>query len=232
MMNNTEKRELVTLKDYLDAGVIEKFSDFCIYDKRVLKDFVGNPINLAPMIDKFYDCEVSLITSDPLGVPKRVAIYISTDEFCKKNNLSDDDDIRNMVINCDNYLINLVPDSVISFGNDNLLIDIISRIRDMRDMSYKAKLFITLKNTPVKHYENFYSFLFSKLNYDDDKKEKILNDDKIFNSVAELVGILVVDKIYKMSKYKYHIIADYDKNKEKINKTLVSLSAYINKNYR
>lgn len=231
-MNNTEKK-LVTLKDYFDAGVIEKFSDFCIYDKRVLKDCVGNPINLALTIDKFYDCEVSLITSDPFGVPKRVAIFISTDEFCKKNNLSDDD-IRKMVIECNNYCIcsNHDPSFTISFDNDNnLVIDVISTLRDMGAMSSKTKLFITL-NTPVKHYENFYSFLFSKLNYDDDKKEKILNDDKIINSVAKLVGILVVNKIYKISKYQYHINVDYDKNKEKINKTLISLSAYINKNYR
>ena len=89
-MNNTEKK-LVTLKDYFDAGVIEKFSDFCIYDDECLKDWVGYPINLSSTIDKFMDCEVSSITSDPLGVPRRIAIYISTNKIREKDNLSDDD---------------------------------------------------------------------------------------------------------------------------------------------
>lgn len=232
MMNNTEKRELVTLGEYFDAGVTRKFPNgFCIYDIN-LKNYEEETLNLTSKVEDLYDCEVVSIDSDPNNHSK-MAIYISTDEFRKKNNLSDDD-IRNMVIQCDNYCIdsNHDPSFTISFGNDNnLVIDAASLLRDMGAMSSKTKLFITL-NTPIKHYANFYSFLFSKLSYDDDKNEKILNDDKIINSVAELVGTLVVDKIYKISKYQYHIYVDYDENKEKINKTLISLSAYMNKNYR
>lgn len=228
MMNNTEKRELVTLREYFDAGVIQKFSNgFCLYDMD-LKNYEEEKLNLTANIDDLYDCEVISIDYD-LDCSK-IAIYISTAEFRKKNNLSDDD-IRNMVIDCENYLINLVPASIISFGDDNLLMDIMSRIRDMGAISSKTKLFIML-NTPVKHYANFYSFLFSKLDYDDNKEEKIFSDSKIINSVTELIGILVVDKVFKISNYQYYIYVDYDENKEKINRTLLSLSAYMNKNYR
>ena len=231
MMNNTEKRELVTLGEYFDAGVTRKFPNgFCIYDID-LKNYEEETLNLTFKVNDLYDCEVVLIDSDPDNISK-MAIYISTVEFRKKNNLSDDD-IRKMVIEYDNYCIdsNHDPVSTISFGDDNLVIDVMSRLNDIGAMSSRTKLFITL-NTPIKHYANFYSFLFSKLSYANDKEEKIFNDDKITNSVAELVGTLVVDKVFKITKYQYHIYVDYDENKEKINKTLLSLSAYINKNYR
>lgn len=231
MMSNTEKRELVTLREYFDAGVTRKFPNgFCIYDMD-LKNYEEEKLNLTAKVDDLFDCEVISIDYDPDD--SKMAIYISTVEFRKKNNLSDDD-IRNMVIDCENYSIdfNHAPSSIISFGDDNyLIVDIMSRIRDMGAISSKTKLFIIL-NTPVKHYANFYSFLFSKLNYDDDKEEKIFSDDKIINYVTELISILVVNKVFKITKYEYHICVDYDKNKEKINKTLLSLSAYINTNYR
>lgn len=231
MMNNTEKRELVTLGEYLDAGVTRKFPNgFCIYDID-LKNYEEEMLNLTSIVKDLHDCEVILIDSDP-NDPLKMAIFISTDEFRKKNNLSDDD-IRNMVIECDNYCIDSNHNSVstISFGSDNFVIDVMSRLNDIGAMPSKIKLFITL-NTPVKHYANFYLFLFSKLNYDNNKEEKIFNDDKINNYVVELANTLVVDKIYKISKRQYHIYVDYNENKEKINKTLISLSAYINKNYR
>lgn len=226
MMNNTEKRELVTLREYFDAGVLRKFPNgFCIYDID-LKDYEEETLNLTSKVNDLYDCEVMLINSDPVDISK-MAIYISTDKFRKKNNLSDDD-IRNMVIECDNYYIDSNHNPIISFGDDNFVMDVVSRLNDMGAMN---NLFITL-NTPVKHHANLYSFLISKLNYDDDKEEKVFSDYKIVNSVSELVGTLVVDKVFKISKYQYHIYVDYDENKEKINKTLLYLSAYINKNYR
>lgn len=223
MMNNTEKRELVTLKDYLDAGVIEKFSDFCIYDdKCVLKDWVGNPvgnpINLASAIDKFYDCDVSLITSDPLGVPRRVAIYISTDEFRKKNNLSDDD-IKSMVLNK-----SVTNKNIITHDNNFINVkDIMKKLKELGIHFYKIKLYLSFNDSNC---IDIYQYLSDKFDYNHNRKELYLNSN-VIDYVSSFISDLVVSDNIKFLENNYIIYIDYKQNKEKIDEALDHLSEYI-----
>lgn len=210
-MNNTEKK-LVTLKDYFDAGVIEKFSDFCIYDDECLKDWVGYPINLSSTIDKFMDCEVSSITSDPLGVPRRIAIYISTNKIREKDNLSDDDikSITNKNITThDNNFINVKV--------------IMKKLKELNIHYSKIKLYLSLNDSNC---IDIYQYLSDKFDYNHNRKELYLNSN-VIDYVSSFISDLVVSDNIKFLENNYIIYIDYKQNKEKIDEALDYLSEYF-----
>lgn len=116
---NNDKKKLVTLKDYIDSGVIEKMTNgFSLYDTE-LKNYEGESLDLTSNFDKFHDCEViSIIVSpNPIGFAELI-INISTVNFRVTNNLNEDD-FRNMVVSNGDYYTRTMDNSIsLSFNNN------------------------------------------------------------------------------------------------------------------
>lgn len=226
---NNDKKKLVTLKDYIDSGVIEKMTNgFFLYDAD-LKNYEGEPLDLTSNFDKFHDCEVMsiIVSPNPIGFAELI-INISTVNFRVTNNLNEDD-FRNMVVSNGDYYTKTMDNSIsLSFNNNETARGMIKCLLDGGVKSKNINLILFVDN-PIPHYVNLYSYLFNSLHCTD---IKIYSDEVVFDETTELVKILEVDKVYRTPEDYYFICVDLNKNKDAFNKALLYLSAYVNKTYK
>lgn len=226
---NNDKKKLVTLKDYIDSGVIEKMViGFSLYDAD-LKNYEGESLDLTSNFDKFHDCEVMsiIVSPNPIGFSELI-INISTVNFRVTNNLNEDD-FRNMVVSNGDYYTRTMDNSIsLSFNNNETARGMIKCLLDIGVKSKNIKLILFVDNL-IPHYVNLYSYLFNSLHCTD---IKIYSDEVVFDETTELVKILEVDKVYRTPEDYYFICVDLNKNKDAFNKALLYLSAYVNKTYK
>lgn len=80
-------KKLVTLNDYIEAGVISKmaFKGYTLYDNSI-KDQNDMPLNIN-IPNMFNDCEVKYIATDFYN-KKNIAFYLSTKKFREKQNFT------------------------------------------------------------------------------------------------------------------------------------------------
>lgn len=226
---NNDKKKLVTLKDYIDGGVIEKMViGFSLYDAD-LKNYEGESLDLTSNFDKFHDCEVMsiIVSPNPIGFAELI-INISTVNFRVTNNLNEDD-FRNMVVSNGDYYTKTMDNSIsLSFNNNETVRGMIKYLLDGGVKSKNINLILFVDN-PIPHYVNLYSYLFNSLHCTD---IKIYSDEVVIDEINELVKILEVNKVYRTPEDYYLICVDLAKNKDAFNKALLYLSAYVNKTYK
>lgn len=226
---NNDKKKLVTLKDYIDGGVIEKMViGFSLYDAD-LKNYEGESLDLTSNFDKFHDCEVMsiIVSPNPIGFAELI-INISTVNFRVTNNLNEDD-FRNMVVSNGDYYTKTMDNSIsLSFNNNETVRGMIKYLLDGGVKSKNINLILFVDN-PIPHYVNLYSYLFNSLHCTD---IKIYSDEVVIDEINELVKILEIDKVYRTPEDYYLICVDLNKNKDTFNKALLYLSAYVNKTYK
>lgn len=226
---NNDKKKLVTLKDYIDGGVIEKMViGFSLYDAD-LKNYEGESLDLTSNFDKFHDCEVMsiIVSPNPIGFAELI-INISTVNFRVTNNLNEDD-FRNMVVSNGDYYTKTMDNSIsLSFNNNETVRGMIKYLLDGGVKSKNINLILFVDN-PIPHYVNLYSYLFNSLHCTD---IKIYSDEVVIDEINELVKILEIDKVYRTPEDYYLICVDLNKNKDAFNKALLYLSAYVNKTYK
>lgn len=226
---NNDKKKLVTLKDYIDSGVIEKMTNgFFLYDTD-LKNYEGKPLDLTSNFDKFHDCEVMsiIVSPNPIGFAE-LTINISTTNFRVTNNLNEDD-FRNMIVSNDDYYTKIMDNSIsLSFNNNETVRGIIDYLLGSGVKSETIKLILFVDN-PIPHYVNLYTYLFNSLHC---TVSKIYSDEVLIVETTKLVNILGVDKLYRTPENDYLICVDLNKNKDAFNKALLYLSAYVNKTYK
>lgn len=226
---NNDKKKLVTLKDYIDGGVIEKMViGFSLYDAD-LKNYEGESLDLTSNFDKFHDCEVMsiIVSPNPIGFAELI-INISTVNFRITNNLNEDD-FRNMVVSNGDYYTKTMDNSIsLSFNNNETVRGMIKYLLDGGVKSKNINLILFVDN-PIPHYVNLYSYLFNSLHCTD---IKIYSDEVVIDEINELVKILEIDKVYRTPEDYYLICVDLNKNKDAFNKALLYLSAYVNKTYK
>lgn len=226
-MNNNKK--MVTLKDYIDSGVIEKMTNgFSLYDAD-LKNYEGEQLDLTSSFDKLHDCEIMsiIIGPNPIGFMELI-VNISTTNFRTMNNL-DKDDFRNMMICNGDCYTKIMSNSISLSFNDNMTVGgIINYLVNDGVNSATIKLILSI-DKPVPHYANLYSYLFNSLHC---SNSKIYCDEVLIKETARNFDVLVVDKVYRTPENHYLICLDLNKNKDVFNKTLLYLSEYVNKTYK
>ena len=229
---NNNKKKLVTLKDYIDSGVIEKMTiGFSLYDAD-LKNYEGESLDLTSNFDKFHDCEViSIIVSpNPIGFAELI-INISTVNFRVTNNLNEDD-FRNMIISNGDYYTKKMNNSIsLSFNNNKIVGEIMNYLFDGGAKFETIKLILFVDN-PLPHYVNLYAYLFNNLHSLNCTDTKVYSDKVVIGETVKLFKILGADKVYRTPEDYYLICVDLNKNKDAFNKALLYLSAYVNKTYK
>lgn len=226
---NNDKKKLVTLKDYIDSGVIEKMTNgFFLYDTD-LKNYEGEPLDLTSSFDKLHDCEVIsiIIGPDSAGFVGLI-MSISTINFRTTNNLNEDD-FRNMIIHDSDYYTKIMNNSIsLTFNENETVGGIINYLVNSGVNSATIKLILSV-DKPIPHNANLYSYLFNNLNC---SNSKIYSDEVLIVETTKTIDVLGVDKVYKTPENYYFICVDLAKNKDAFNKALLYLSAYVNKTYK